>query len=196
MPSISSCADCLCITSQWTSAGFVLVLGNRAAAQQKCPRRRNREPSHMILFAFRRLLQTIPILFGVSLVVFGLVHIVPGNPIDMLMPPEASPEVIAQMKAAFGFDKPLYMQYALWLLRAMRGDFGLSVFNATPVWGQLVDALSHTFVLAILAAIFGFSLGIVLGMASALYHGRWPDKIFSAFATIGVSLPHYWCAIV
>ena len=73
----------------------------------------------MLVFALRRLLQAIPILFGVSLVVFGLVHIVPGNPIDMLMPPEASPEVIAQMKAAFGFDKPLYMQYILWLLRAM-----------------------------------------------------------------------------
>jgi ABC-type microcin C transport system permease subunit YejB len=95
----------------------------------------------MLVFAARRILQAIPILFGVSLVVFGLVHIVPGNPIDLLMPPEASPAVIAQMKAAFGFDKPLYVQYLLWLSRALRGDFGLSVFNATPVWGQLIAAL-------------------------------------------------------
>jgi peptide/nickel transport system permease protein len=150
----------------------------------------------MLLFAIRRLLQAIPILLGVSLVVFGLVHIVPGNPIDMLMPPEASPEVIAQMKAAFGFDKPLYMQYLLWLLRAVQGDFGLSVFNATPVWGQLRAALENTFILAIPAAALGFSLGIVLGLASALYHGRAADKVMSAIATIGVSLPHYWCAIV
>ena len=65
------------------------------------------DPAIMLVFAIRRLLQAIPILLGVSLVVFGLVHIVPGNPIDMLMPPEASPEVIAQMRAAaFGFDKP------------------------------------------------------------------------------------------
>src|SRR6201746_1520091 len=90
----------------------------------------------MLLFAIRRLLQAIPILFGVSLVVFGLVHIVPGSRIDMLMPPEASPEVIAQMKAAFGFDKPLYMQYFLWLMPAVEGDFGLSVFHAPPVRGQ------------------------------------------------------------
>lgn len=150
----------------------------------------------MLLFAIRRLLQAIPILLGVSLVVFGLVHIVPGNPIDMLMPPEASPEVIAQMKAAFGFDKPLYIQYFLWLWRAMQGDFGLSVFNATPVWGQLQAALENTFILAIPAAALGFSLGIFLGMASALYHGRAADKVLSAIATIGVSLPHYWCAIV
>src|SRR3954468_3394219 len=99
----------------------------------------------MLLFVVRRLLQAIPILFGVSLVVFGLVHIVPGNPIDMLMPPEASPEVITQMKAAFGFDKPLYMQYLLWLLRALHGDFRLSVFNAAPVSGQLVTTLENTF---------------------------------------------------
>ena len=104
----------------------------------------------MLVFAARRIIQAVPILLGVSLVVFGLVHIVPGNPIDMLMPPEASPEVIAQMKAAFGFDQPLYVQYLLWLGRALRGDFGLSVFNATPVWGQLVAALGNTFVLAIL----------------------------------------------
>jgi peptide/nickel transport system permease protein len=150
----------------------------------------------MLVFAIRRLLQAIPILLGVSLVVFGLVHIVPGNPIDMLMPPEASPEVIAQMKAAFGFDKPLYIQYLLWLWRALHGDFGVSVFNASPVWGQLITALGNTFILAILAAVLGFGMGILCGMTAALYHGRWPDKLFSAIATAGVSLPHYWCAIV
>ncbi|MBN8896823.1 MAG: ABC transporter permease [Rhodospirillales bacterium 69-11] len=150
----------------------------------------------MLVFALRRLLQAIPILLGVSLVVFGLVHIAPGNPIDMLMPPEASPEIVAQMKAAYGFDKPLYMQYLLWLLRAVRGDFGLSVFNAAPVWGQLVTALENTFILAILGAALGFALGILTGLIAALYHGRWPDKVASAIATAGVSLPHYWCAIV
>ena len=124
----------------------------------------------MLLFALRRLLQAVPILLGVSLVVFGLVHIVPGNPIDMLMPPEASPEVIAQMKAAFGFDKPLHIQYLLWLRNAMIGDFGLSVFNASPVLPQLLNALSNTLLLALGGAMLGFFLG--------------------------VSLPHYWCAMV
>jgi peptide/nickel transport system permease protein len=150
----------------------------------------------MLIFALRRLLQAIPILLGVSLVVFGLVHIVPGNPIDMLMPPEASPAVIAQMKAAYGFDKPLYMQYLLWLSHAVRGDFGVSVFNASPVWGQLITALGHTFILAVLGAALGFSMGVVCGLTAALFHDRWPDKLFSAIATTGVSLPHYWCAIV
>src|ERR1700761_7981594 len=120
----------------------------------------------MLLFTLRRLLQAIPILLGVSLVVFGLVHIAPGNPIDQLLPPEASPEVIAQMKAAFGFDKPLYMQYLLWLWRALHGDFGLSIFNAAPVWGQLMTALGNTFILGVLAALLGFSLGIACGLVA------------------------------
>jgi len=150
----------------------------------------------MLIFAARRLLQAIPILLGVSLVVFGLVHIVPGNPIDMLMPPEASPEVIAQMKATFGFDKPLYLQYLLWLKNAMVGDFGLSVFNASPVMPQLRAALANTLVLALGGATLGFTMGVVTGMIAAAYHGSWPDKVFSAIATTGVSLPHYWCAMV
>src|ERR1700710_3221482 len=109
----------------------------------------NAKETWMLIFTARRLLQAIPILLGVSLVVFGLVHIVPGNPIDMLMPPEASPEVIAQMKAAFGFDKPLYMQYLLWLLRALQGDFGLSGFNASPGSGTLRPGFENTFVIVL-----------------------------------------------
>lgn len=150
----------------------------------------------MLVFVIRRLLQAIPILLGVSLVVFGLVHIVPGNPIDMLMPPEASPEVIAQMKKAFGFDQPLPIQYLLWLRHAVTGDFGLSVFNASPVVDQLFTALGNTLKLALLAATLGFGSGVLFGLVAAFHHGRWPDKLFSVITTAGVSMPHYWCAIV
>lgn len=150
----------------------------------------------MLIFAARRLLQAVPILLGVTLVVFGLVHLAPGNPIDMLMPPEAAPEIVAQIKAAYGFDRPLYEQYLLWLGRALTGDFGVSVFNAAPVFGQLLTALGNTLVLAVLAALLGFSLGIGLGVTAALHHGFWPDKVLSAVAITGVSLPHYWTAIV
>ena len=88
--------------------------------------------------------------------------------------------MIAQVKAAFGFDKPLYVQYLLWLRNAMTGNFGVSIFNAQPVLGQLMVALGNTFTLAIFAACLGFSLGIALGLTAALNHGRWPDKLCSA----------------
>lgn len=150
----------------------------------------------MLLFAARRPLLALPVLLGASLVVFVLVHLAPGNPIDMLLPPEASPHVVAQVKATFGFDKPLCVQYLYWLRTAVTGNFGVSIFNASPVLGQLFVALGNTFILAVLAAMLGFSLGIALGLIAALKHGRWPDKLCSAIATIGVSLPNYWCAIV
>ncbi|RYZ66004.1 MAG: ABC transporter permease, partial [Proteobacteria bacterium] len=121
----------------------------------------------MFLFAARRLVQTIPILLGVSLVVFGLVHIVPGNPIDMLLPPEASPEVIAKMKQELGYDQPLYIQYIVWLMRALSGNLGVSIFSGQPVASEIVRALSNTLVIAIPAAMLGFSLGILLGMLAA-----------------------------
>ncbi len=150
----------------------------------------------MLLFTGRRLLEALPILFGVSLVVFGLVHIIPGNPVDLLVPPEAPAEVVQRLKAEFGFDKPLYAQYAIWLARTLSGDFGLSVFNSQPVASQLFEALANTFRLAVLAALLGFSAGIGLGLLAALHHGRWGDKLFAGLAITGVSLPHYWCAIV
>jgi len=150
----------------------------------------------MFLFAARRLVQAIPILIGVSLVVFGLVHIVPGNPIDLLLPPEASPEVIARMKQELGFDKPLYVQYAVWLLRALSGNFGVSIFSGQPVASEIVRSLSNTLLLACPAAMLGFSLGILLGMLAAFHNASWLDKLFSALAITGVSLPHYWFGII
>jgi peptide/nickel transport system permease protein len=150
----------------------------------------------MFLFATRRLLQTLPILFGVSLVIFGLLQIVPGNPIDLLLPPEASPEMIAQVKAEFGFDRPLYIQYFNWLLRALSGNLGTSIFSGQPVNAEVVVALTNTLYLALPAAVIGFSMGILLGMLAALNSGHWLDKLFSAIAIGGVSLPHYWFGII
>lgn len=150
----------------------------------------------MLTYTIKRLLSAIPILVGVSLLVFALVQMIPGSPMDLLLPPEASPELVAQMTAAYGFDKPLYVQYLSWLERTVQGDLGYSIFNGAPVAEQLFDALSNTFMLAIPAALLGFSLGILLGMTAAFHQGGVHDKTLSALAITGVSLPHYWFAIV
>jgi peptide/nickel transport system permease protein len=150
----------------------------------------------MLLFASRRLLQALPILFGVSLVVFALVHMVPGNVIDLMVPPEAPPALIAKMKAELGFDRPLYIQYLIWLMHALVGNFGTSAFSGQPVAGELLTALGNTMLLAVPAALLGFGLGATLGMLAGWNGGRWTDKLFSAIAITGVSLPHYWFAII
>lgn len=150
----------------------------------------------MLSFILKRLLQAIPILVGVSILVFLMVQMIPGSPLDILLPPDASPEMVEQMKAAYGFDKPVHMQYLLWLWQLLHGDLGFSIFNGAPVGGQLFDALGNTFTLAIPAAAVGFGLGIFFGVTAALSQGGPLDKLLSALSITGVSLPHYWFAIV
>lgn len=150
----------------------------------------------MLAFTGRRLLLALPILFGVSLVIFALVHMVPGNVIDLMVPPEAPPALIAKMKADLGFDKPLYVQYLIWLSRALVGNFGISAFSGQPVAGELVTALGNTMLLAVPAALLGFFLGCILGLIAGQHGGKWQDKLCSAIAITGVSLPHYWFAMI
>jgi len=149
----------------------------------------------MVQFITLRLLHTVLILFGVSIVAFGLIHLIPGNPLDILLPPEAPKEVVERLKVEFGFDKPLYLQYLAWLGRVLHGNLGTSVFTGLQVTGELISALGNTFVLAVPAALLGFSLGTTLGTLAAFNHGRALDKVFSVLAILGLSMPHYWLAI-
>jgi peptide/nickel transport system permease protein len=150
----------------------------------------------MFQFCIRRLLHAIPILLGVSLVVFLLVHLAPGDAIDMLVPPEAAPDDIARVKAEFGLDQPLYLQYLIWLRHVAVGDFGISIFSGQPVIDEVLTAFSRTMLIALPAALIGFSLGITFGLLAAAHGRTWLDRLFSAVAITGVSLPHYWFAIV
>ena len=112
----------------------------------------------MARFILLRLLHTVLILFGVSIVAFSLIHLIPGNPLDILLPPEAPKEVVERLKVEFGFDKPLYVQYLAWLGRVLSGNLGTSVFTGLRVTGELLNALGNTLVLAVPAALLGFSL--------------------------------------
>jgi len=150
----------------------------------------------MAQFITLRLLHTILILFGVSVVTFGLIHLIPGNPLDILLPPEAPKEVVERLKVEFGFDKPLYLQYFAWLGRVVRGNLGTSVFTGLPVTGELFSALGNTLCLAVPAALVGFSLGTTFGTLAAFNYGRALDKLFSIITILGLSMPHYWLAIV
>src|SRR5215470_5507050 len=150
----------------------------------------------MWFFIARRVLYAVPILLGVSLVVFLLVKMVPGDAADILIPPEAPKEVAAMIRARFGLDQPIHIQYVRWLQAMASGDFGISIFTNQPVANELFDALTNTMKIALPAALLGFSLGVLLGVLAAYYSRTWPDKLFSAVAITGVSLPHYWVGMV
>lgn len=150
----------------------------------------------MWAFALRRILYAIPILLGVSMVVFALVRLMPGDAADILIPPEAPLEVRDALRAAFGLDQPVHIQYLRWLQRLLTGDLGVSIFTNQPVAGDLFNALGNTLMLALPAALLGFSLGILFGVLAAFHRGTRLDRLFSAIAITGVSLPHYWVGLV
>ena len=147
-------------------------------------------------YALRRLGYAVPILIGVSIVVFALIKMAPGDAADLLIPPETPKEVAAQMRAKLGLDKPMHVQYAVWLGRMVRGDLGISIVTNEPVAASLLNALGNTLMLAVPAAVLGFALGTILGALAAFNHGTILDRVFSAAAITGVSLPHYWVGIV
>jgi len=150
----------------------------------------------MLGYILRRILYAIPIAFGVSVVCFSLVYIAPGDPLQTVMPPDATAETIAIVKHAYGFDKPLPVQFVIWLGHVLTGDFGMSISTRRPVILEVTDALANTSLLALFAVPIAFSLGYAMGALAGCFPGRWMDRIVTGAAVVGVSLPNYWLGIV
>jgi peptide/nickel transport system permease protein len=150
----------------------------------------------MLSYIAKRLLHTLPVAFGVSIVCFLLVHIAPGDPLTSVLPPDASAELQNQMRAIYGFDKPLPVQYGLWLLKTLQGDLGVSIATGRPVASELGKAVGNTLMLAVLATLIGFILGSLFGFVAGYFRDSWIDKLASFISIIGVSVPHYWLGMV
>jgi peptide/nickel transport system permease protein len=144
----------------------------------------------------RRLLLAIPTLLGASIIVFAMVHLAPGDPMSAVMPVDASQADIEAAKHAYGFDQPLPLQYLRWLGRVAQGDLGRSIATRRPVLQDVYDALKNSLVLALSASVLAFGFGIALGLLAAFRQGRVLDKLMSAVAIVGVSVPHYWAGII
>lgn len=150
----------------------------------------------MLAYIIRRLLYVAPIVIGVSLVCFLLVHLVPGELVDAIVPADAPPEVVEQLSKDYGFDQPLPVQYGRWLWRAVQGDLGQSLVTGRPVSSEIGKAFGNTFILALAAAFLGFTLGILMGGVAGYLQGSLWDRLVTGLAVTGVSLPHYWLGIV
>lgn len=150
----------------------------------------------MTAYIIRRLLYAVPIALGVSIVCFALVYIAPGDPLQTLLPEDASAETIAMVRKAYGFDKPIPVQYMIWLGKVLTGDFGMSIATGRPVIDEIVKALGNTVLLAVGAVLIAFSLAFVLGTIAGYRVGTPTDRVVTGFAVIGVSVPNYWLGIV
>ncbi|MEQ1616405.1 MAG: ABC transporter permease [Hyphomicrobiaceae bacterium] len=150
----------------------------------------------MLLYLAKRLIYTIPIVVGVAIVCFILVHIAPGSPLDSVLPPDASNELKQQLMTLYGFDRPYLEQFLRWVWRALHGDLGTSVASSRPVATEVIKAVGNTFMLASIATIIGFILGSFFGFVAGTFRDTWIDKLASAISVIGVSVPHYWLGMV
>lgn len=150
----------------------------------------------MIAYIFRRVLYVIPISLGVTILIFALVHIAPGDPLNAVVAPDAPAETVEELRIAYGFDRPLPVQYLIWLRRAVVGDLGVSIATGRPVAGALVIAVPNTLMLAVGASLVGFVLGSIFGGIAGYHEGRWLDKLATTIAITGISVPHYWLGMV
>jgi peptide/nickel transport system permease protein len=150
----------------------------------------------VLVYIARRIVYVIPVVISVALVCFLLVHITPGDPLVSVLPPDASLELAQQLRAAYGFDRPLPVQFGLWLLRAVSGDLGNSIASGRPVLSEVMRAVGNTVTLAIAAAMIGFTLGLFFGLIAGYFRDTWIDKVATSIAIAGVSVPHYWLGMV
>jgi peptide/nickel transport system permease protein len=150
----------------------------------------------MWLYAARRILLTIPIGLGVTIVCFSLVYLAPGDPIQALLPADATQADVETLKRLYGFDKPIPLQYLNWLLRAASGDLGSSLQTSRPVLDEVLRALSNTVVISSFAVLLAFGLAFLLGTLAAFNLGKAADRLATAVSVAGVSVPNYWLGIV
>jgi peptide/nickel transport system permease protein len=150
----------------------------------------------MATYVVRRLLQAIVVLWGVSLIVFFLLRLAPSDPITLLLAETASPEQIAEARHELGFDRPVYVQYLLFMERAIQGDLGRSLFYKEPALGVILRALPNTLLLGGIAFALSVAVALPVGILSALRRDSIWDYLGVGLALIGQATPPYWLGIM
>ena len=150
----------------------------------------------MLSYLIRRIILVLPVAFGVSIICFLLVQIAPGDPLTAIMPIDATAEEQAAMRAAYGLDKPLAVQYAIWIGNLAQGDMGKSIATGRPVAAEVFGAVNNSLLLAASAAVIAFPIGVFLGFLAGYFRDTWIDRAVTAASITGVSLPNYWLGIV
>ncbi len=150
----------------------------------------------MLRYLLHRILVSIPVLIGITMLLFFMLNVIPGDPVALMMKEHASPDVIARVRAQMHLDDPAITRYFRFLGGALVGDFGVSYKINRPVTGLIMDAFPKTLILALSAALVAWIIGIPAGVLSAVKRGRFIDHFFMGFSLMGVSMPVFWSALL
>ncbi len=147
-------------------------------------------------FIIRRFLNIIPTILGVSLVVFFMIHLAPGDPVTLMVGEDASLADIERIQAQYGFDQPLHIQYMRWFGNAIQGDFGMSIRQNRTVAGLILERAGATIELAFMAMFIAILISVPLGVLSAIRRGSWIDLLAMTAALISISMPRFWVGLM
>lgn len=144
----------------------------------------------------RRLVQMVPVVFGITLVVFFLLRLVPGDPAVIMLGNKASPENVARLNKSLGLDKPMLVQYGYFMKNVVKGDLGDSLFYRRPVTGLIMDRVPVTLFLVAYSMTLALIITIPLATLSALRKDQWPDQIVRGFLLIALAMPGFWVGLM
>jgi peptide/nickel transport system permease protein len=144
----------------------------------------------------RRLFGLAVVLFLVGALVFFLTRLAPGDPAALMLGDQATAEDVARLRVTFGLDKPVIVQFGLWLKQVSQGNLGRSIFLQRPVTQALAERAEPTFFLALFALAFASSIGIPAGIVSAVWRGRLVDQIVSGLAMLAANIPSFWLGLI
>ena len=149
----------------------------------------------MLAFMLRRTIQSVVVLFVMSLLVFCMINLV-GDPVDMLVNPESLPDEIERVRRDFGLDQPVYVQYWEFLKGALSGDLGNSYVFGRPALTLMAERFPATLELAVCALIIAVMIGLPLGIYSGLRPDGWPARIIMSLSVLGISIPTFWLGLM
>jgi len=150
----------------------------------------------MFAYLLRRVAQAIPVLLGISLIVFVLIYYLPADPARIYAGPSASAATVARIRREMGLDDPLWVQYARYLERMVQGDLGFSYRKQIPVTTLILERVPYTAALVFASILVELIIGLPVGIISALARGRWPDRAGMLIALLGVSIPSFWLGLM
>ncbi|MBN1536915.1 MAG: ABC transporter permease [Anaerolineales bacterium] len=150
----------------------------------------------MPAYLLKRLLTTLLVLFGIAFVVFMIIHMVPGDPVRIMLGLQADQEKVELIRRQLGYDRPLLVQFGKWLWSALQGDLGFSILTGEKVTQAVLQRLPATMTLAVASLLIALVIALPTGIISALYPGRAWDYAAALFSQIGMSIPDFWMGIM
>lgn len=150
----------------------------------------------MAKYILKRILQAIPLIIIISIICFVLIQLAPYNAVDTMITPKMSEETVNLIKAKYGFDKPVYIQYLLWIKGILGGNFGYSIITHESIVNDLLARIPATIILVLPSYIIALIISIILGLVAGSNKNKLIDKIIDGFSSIGIAVPSFWFAMI